>query len=169
MTCTCPKNEPHSCSYTKYAWFESRKKRDTMPDQEESALIINQNGIIPKEFARYYHSATSKKQITEVADELAEYFLEMIRKDSPTIDFNTLEKRLKIKYANDFHSAMFLEGKQGLRIIVDHGNTRQWSEINCKTEIKMFEKCGIKVIDHIIGENVYSYLIQPDEEFCNML
>lgn len=169
MVCTCSENEPHSCSHTKYAWFESRKERDSMPDQEKSELIINQNGIIPKEFAKYYLSVMSHEQITEIADKLAEYFLEMIKKDSSTIDFDMLEKRLKIKYRYDFHSAMFLEGKNGLRIIVDHGITRQWSEINCKTEIKMFEKCGIKVVNHIVGEKVYSYVIQPNEKFYNML
>jgi hypothetical protein len=64
---------------------------------------------------------------------------------------------------------MFLDGRKGIRIIVDHGIDEQWSEINCKTEIKIFEKCGMKVTDHIIAKKVYSYLVQPKEKFYKEL
>jgi hypothetical protein len=46
----------------------------------------------------------------------------------------------------DYHSTMILDGKKGVHIIVDNGMKEPRSEINCKTEIKIFEKCGIKVI-----------------------
>jgi len=93
----------------------------------------------------------------------------MIRKDSPDIDFGVLEKRLKIKYSHDFHSSMFLDGRKGRRIIVDHEMAEPWSAINCKTEIKMFEKCGMKVIDYTIGKGVYSYVVQQEEQFYKEL
>jgi len=114
-------------------------------------------------------SKISDEEIDKMADKMSDYFLRMIRKDSTDIDFSVLEKRLKIKYMRDCHSAMFLDGRKGMRIIVDHGIAEQWSEINCKTEIKIFEKCGIKVIDYIIGKKVYSYVIQPEEKFYKEL
>ena len=69
----------------------------------------------------------------------------------------------------DDHSTMFLDGRKGVRIIVDHGIDEQWSKINCKTEIKIFKKCGMKIIDHIISKKVYSYLVQPKEKFYKEL
>ena len=169
MTCTCPKDEPHSCDQTKYAWFESRKERDSQPDQENSKLIINSGGIIPKEFAKYYFLKMSDDELDKIADKMSNYFLSMITKDSPVIDFGVLEKRLKIKYMYDCHSSMFLDGRKGVRIIVDHGMAEPWSEINCKTEIRMFEKSGMKVNDSIIGKKVYSYVVQSEEKFYNEL
>ena len=114
-------------------------------------------------------SKISGEEIDKLTDKMSGYFLRMIKKDSTDIDFSVLEKRLKIKYMRDCHSAMFLDGRKGMRIIVDHGIAEQWSEINCKTEIKIFEKCGIKVCDYIIGEKVYSYVIQPEEKFYKEL
>jgi len=114
-------------------------------------------------------SKVSDDEIDKITDKMSDYFLRMIRKDSTNIDFGVLEKRLKIKYMREGHSAMFLEGRKGMRIIVDHGIAEQWSEINCKTEIKIFEKCGIKVVDYIIGKKVYSYVIQPEEKFYKEL
>ena len=67
------------------------------------------------------------------------------------------------------HSAMFLDGRKGLRIIVDHGTSEHWSKINCKTEIKIFEKCGMKVTEKTIAEKVYSYVIQSEEKFYKEL
>jgi hypothetical protein len=64
---------------------------------------------------------------------------------------------------------MFLDGRQGVRIIVDHEMAEPWSAINCKTEIKMFEKCGMKVTDYTIAERVYSYVVEPEEQFYNEL
>jgi len=169
MTCTCPNGEPHSCSQTKYAWFESRTERDSKPDQENSKLIINSGGMIPTKFAENYFLKKSDDEIDMTTDQMSDYFLGMIRKDSPDIDFGVLEKRLKIKYLHDGHSSMFLNGRKGVRIIVDHEMAEPWSAINCKTEIKMFEKCGMKVIDYIIGKGVYSYVVQPEEKFYNEL
>jgi len=169
MTCTCPKGEPHSCSQTKYAWFESRKERDSKPDQEHSELIINSGGMIPTKFAENYFSKKSDEEMDTMTDKMSNYFLGMIRKDSPDIDFAVLEKRLKIKYLHDFHSSMFLDGRKGVRIIVDHEMAEPWSAINCKTEIKMFEKCGMKVTDYTIGEGVYSYVVHPEEQFYKEL
>jgi hypothetical protein len=100
---------------------------------------------------------------------MSDYFLGMIRKDSPDIDFGVLEKRLKIKYLHDCHSSMFLDGRKGVRIIVDHEMAEPWSVINCKTEIKMFEKCGMKVTNYTIAEGVYSYVVQPEEKFYKVL
>jgi len=169
MICTCPKGEPHSCSQTKYAWFESRKERDSKPDQENSKLIINSGGMIPTKFAENYFSKMSDEETDKMTDKMSDYFLGMIRKDSPNIDFGVLEKRLKIKYLHDFHSSMFLDGRKGVRIIVDHEMAEPWSAINCKTEIKMFEKCGMKVTDYTIGKGVYSYVVQPEEQFYKEL
>ena len=114
-------------------------------------------------------SKISNEEIDKMIDKMSDYFLRSLRKDSTNIDFSVLEKRLKIKYMQDCHSAMFLDGRKGIRIIVDHGTTEQWSEINCKTEIKVFEKCGMKVIDYTIGKEVYSYVVQPEEEFYKEL
>jgi len=114
-------------------------------------------------------SKISSKEMDKMTDKMSDYFLRMIRKDSLNIDFGVLEKRLKTKYMHDGHSAMFLDGRNGVRIIVDHGITEQWSEINCKTEIKIFEKCGMKVTDYTIAKQVYSYVIQPEVEFYKEL
>ncbi len=169
MTCTCAKGEPHSCSQTKYAWFESRKERDSKPDQENSTVIINSGGMIPTKFAENYFSKKSDEDMGTMTDQMSGYFIGMIRKDSPEIDFDVLEKRLKIKYMHDSHSSMFLDGRKGMRIIVDHEMAEPWSAINCKTEIKMFEKCGMKVTDYTIGEGVYSYVVQTEEKFYREL
>ena len=109
-------------------------------------------------------SRISDDEINKIADKMSDYFLKDIRKNSFSIDFNILEKRLETKYMHDGHSAMFLNGRKGVRIIVDHGMSEQWSEINCKTEIKIFEKCGMRHTDHIIRKKVYSYLIQPEKK-----
>ena len=169
MTCTCAKGEPHSCSQTKYAWFESRKERDSKPDQENSTVIINSGGMIPTKFAENYFSKKSDEEMDTMTDQMSDYFIGMIRKDSPEIDFDVLEKRLKIKYMHDSHSSMFLDGRKGMRIIVDHEIVEPWSAINCKTEIKMFEKCGMKVTDYTIAEGVYSYVVQTEEKFYREL
>ncbi len=169
MTCTCPKGEPHICSRTKYAWFESRTERDSKPDQENSKLIINSGGMIPTKFAENYFLKKSDEEMDTMTDEMSDYFLGMIRKDSPDIDFGVLEKRLKIKYLHGGHSSMFLDGRKGMRIIVDHEMAEPWSAINCKTEIKMFEKCGMKVTDYTIAEGIYSYVVQPEEKFYKEL
>ena len=97
MICTCPEGEPHNCSQTKYAWFESRKERDSKPQQKNSELIVNLGVMIPTKFSRNYFSKISKEEIEETAEKMSNYFLEMIRKDSPDINFGILEKRLKIK------------------------------------------------------------------------
>ena len=107
--------------------------------------------------------------LNKITDKMSDDFLREIRKDSTNIGFDAIEKKLKTKYIHDGNSAMFLDGRRGLRIIVDHGISKQWSEINCKTEIKIFEKCGMKVIDHTIAEKVYSYLVQPEEKFYKEL
>ena len=109
------------------------------------------------------------KEIDTIADEMSNNFLKIIRKDFSEINFNILEKRLEKKYIHDNHSAMFLDGRKGIRVIVDHGTSKQWSEINCKTEIKIFEKAGMTVTDHIIAKEVYSYVVQPKEEFYKEL
>ena len=114
-------------------------------------------------------SRMSDEQIDKMADKMSDDFLRVIRKNSTNIDFDTIVKRLKTKYMHDDHSTMFLDGRKGVRIIVDHGIDEQWSEINCKTEIKIFKKCGMKIIDHIISKKVYSYLVQPKEEFYKEL
>jgi len=117
-----------------------------------------------KEFSRI-----SNEEIDKMTEKMSDDFLRMIRNDSSDIDFGALEKRLKTKYIHDGHSAMVLDGRKGVRIIVDHGIAEQWSEINCKTEIKIFEKCGMKVTEHTIGEKVYSYVVQPEEKFYKEL
>ncbi len=117
-----------------------------------------------KELARM-----SDEQIDKMTDKMSDSFLRVIRKNSSDIDFDTIVKRLKTKYMRDDHSTMFLDGRKGVRIIVDHGKDKQWSETNCKTEIKIFEKCGMKIIDHIIAKKVYSYLVQPKEKFYKEL
>ena len=114
-------------------------------------------------------SKISKEEMDKMTDKMSNYFLKMIRKDSSDINFGILEKRLKTKYLHEGHSAMFLDGRKGVRIIVDHGITEQWSEINCKTEIKIFVKCGMKVIDYTISKEVYSYVVQPEEKFYKEL
>jgi hypothetical protein len=114
-------------------------------------------------------SRMSDGEMDKMVDEMSDYFLRAIEEDYSKINFDSLEKRLKTKYMHDSHSAMFLDGRKGVRIIVDHGISKQWSEINCKTEIKIFEKCGIEVTDHIIGEKVYSYGIQREKKFYKEL
>ena len=114
-------------------------------------------------------SRMSDEQIDKMSDKMSDNFLRVIRKNSSNIDFDTIVKRLKTKYMRDDHSTMFLDGRKGVRIIVDHGIDEQWSEINCKTEIKIFEKCGMKITDHIIAKKVYSYLVQPKEKFYKEL
>jgi len=43
-----------------------------------------------------------------------------------TIIPNTFaEKRLRLKYMHDENSSMFLDGRKGVRIIVDHGIRKQ--------------------------------------------
>jgi len=114
-------------------------------------------------------SRMSDKEIDKITDKMSNYFLRMIKKDSSEINFELLEKRLKTKYMHDGHSAMFLNGRNGMRIIVDHGISEQWSEINCKTEIKIFGKCGMKVAEKTISDEVYSYVIQSEEKFYKEL
>ena len=114
-------------------------------------------------------SRISVGEMDKIVDEMSDYFLRVIEEDYSKIDFDSLEKRLKTKYMNDGHSAMFLDGRKGVRIIVDHGISEQWSEINCKTEIKIFEKCGVEVTDNIIGEKVYSYGVQRERKFYKEL
>ena len=114
-------------------------------------------------------SRMSDEEMDKISDNMSDYFLRGIRKESSDIDFGELEKRLKTKYMHDSHSAMFLDGRKGVRVIVDHGISEHWSEINCKTEIKIFGKCGMKVTDYTIAEKVYSYVIQPEEKFYKEL
>ncbi len=114
-------------------------------------------------------SRMSDDEMDKIVDKMSGYFLRAVEEDFSKINFDSLEKRLKTKYMHDEHSAMFLDGRKGVRIIVDHGISEQWSEINCKTEIKIFEKCGIEVTDHIIGEKVYSYGIQREKKFYKEL
>ena len=114
-------------------------------------------------------SKISVEEIDKMTDKMSEDILREIRKNSSNIDFTVLEENLKTKYTHDGHSAMFLDGRKGVRIIVDHGISKQWSEINCKTEIKIFKKCGMRIIDHTIAEKVYSYLVQPEEKFYKEL
>jgi DNA modification methylase len=114
-------------------------------------------------------SRMSDDEMDKIADKMSDYFLKAVEEDFSKINFDSLEKRLKIKYMRDDHSAIVLDGRKGVRIIVDHGISEQWSEINCKTEIKIFEKCGIEVTDHIIREKVYSYGIQREKKFYKEL
>jgi len=107
--------------------------------------------------------------LDKITDKTSDKFLKEIKEDHPNIDFGIIEERLKTKYMQDGHSVMILDGRKGIRIIVDHGGNKEQSEINCKTEIKIFEKCGMKVTEHAIGEKVYSYVIQPEKEFYQEL
>ena len=114
-------------------------------------------------------SKISDEEIDKITEKMSDYFLRMIKKNSSEINFRLLEKRLKTKYMQEGHSAMFLDGRKGLRIIVDHGTSEHWSKINCKTEIKIFEKCGMRITEHTIAEKVYSYVIQSEEKFYKEL
>ena len=107
--------------------------------------------------------------LDKIIDETSDKFLKEIKEDFANIDFGIIEERLKTKYMQEGHSVMILDGRKGIRIIVDHDENEEQSEINCKTEIKIFEKCGMKVTEHIIGEKVYSYVIQPEKEFYQEL
>ncbi len=88
--------------------------------------------------------------LDKITDELSDDFLKEIKEKSSKIDFGIIEERLKTKYMQEGHSVMILDGRKGIRIIVDHDENEEQSEINCKTEIKIFEKCGMRVTDHII-------------------
>jgi hypothetical protein len=107
--------------------------------------------------------------LNKITEKISDDFLKEIKEDSSNMDFSIIEEKLKVKYMEKGHSAMILDGKKGIRIIVDHGENEEQSEINCKSEIKIFEKCDMKVTEHIIGKKVYSYLIQPEEEFYKEL
>ena len=104
--------------------------------------------------------------LDKIIDETSDKFLKEIKEDHSNIDFGTIEERLKTKYIQDAHSVMILDG---IRIIVDHDENEEQPEIDCKTEIKIFEKCGMKVTEHVIKEKVYSYVIQPEKEFYQEL
>jgi len=106
--------------------------------------------------------------LDKITEKISDDFLKEIKGNS-NIDFGIIEEGLKAKYMKDGHSAMILDGRKGIRIIVDHGENEEQSEINCKTEIKIFEKCGMKVTEHTIGKKVYSYVIQPEKEFYQEL
>ena len=125
--------------------------------------------MIPKEFARYYSSNLSDDDLDSLSDQMADYFLEFISKDTPTVDIDILEDRLKIKYQFDSHSAMVLNGRTGLHVIVDHGLTPFWSEINCRTETRMFEKCGLKILRTAKTKKIYSYLVRHPDEVSKLL
>ncbi len=107
--------------------------------------------------------------LDEITDKTSDSFLREIKQNNLNIDFDTIADKLKTKYTQEGHSAMILDGRKGIRIIVDHGIDEQQSETNCKTEIKIFEKCGMKVTNHTIREKVYSYVVQPEEEFYKEL
>jgi len=107
--------------------------------------------------------------LDKITEKISDDFLKEIKEFSSNIDFGIIEERLKVKYMKDCHSAMILDGRKGIRIIVDHGGNEEQSEINCKTEIKIFEKCGMKITEHTIGKKVYSYVIQPEKEFYQEL
>ncbi len=96
MTCTCPEDEPHSCSKTKYAWFESRKKQDAEPDYAKSKLVINLGVMIPVKFVTNYFVKLSNEEMDKMTEKMSNYFLEMIRNDSTKVNFSVLKKRLKI-------------------------------------------------------------------------
>ncbi len=106
--------------------------------------------------------------LDKITDEISDKFLKEIKGNS-NIDFGIIEEKLKSKYMKEGYSAMILDGRKGIRIIVDHGGNKEQSEINCKTEIKIFEKCGMRITEHTIGEKVYSYVIQPKKEFYQEL
>ncbi len=107
--------------------------------------------------------------LDKITEKISDDFLKEIKEDFSNMNFSIIEEKLKVKYMKKGHSAMILDGKKGIRIIVDHGENKEQSEINCKSEIKIFEKCDMKVTEHIIGKKVYSYLIQPEEEFYKEL
>lgn len=107
--------------------------------------------------------------LDEITDKISGDFLREIKQNNLNIDFDTITDKLKLKYTQEGHSAMILDGRKGIRVIVDHGIDEHQSEINCKTEIKIFEKCGMKVTNHTIKEKVYSYVVQPEEEFYKEL
>ena len=107
--------------------------------------------------------------LNEITEKISDVFLKKIKEDFSNIDFGIIEERLKAKYMQDGHSVMILDGRKGIRIIVDHGIDEQHSEINCKTEIRIFEKCGMKITEHTIRKKVYSYVIQPEKEFYQKL
>jgi len=107
--------------------------------------------------------------LDKITDETSDKFLKEIKEDYSNIDFGIIEERLKTKYMQDGHSVMILDGRKGIRIIVDHGGNEEQSEINCKTEIKIFEKCDMKITEYIIRKKVYSYVIQPEKEFYQEL
>ncbi|MBA4718291.1 MAG: hypothetical protein HRO68_04020 [Nitrosopumilus sp.] len=107
--------------------------------------------------------------LDKIIEQTSDDFLKDIKENFSNIDFGVIEDRLKAKYMQAGHSVMILDGRRGIRIIVDHGGNEEQSEINCKTEIKIFEKCGIKVTEHTIGKKVYSYVIQPEKEFYQEL
>ncbi len=88
--------------------------------------------------------------LDEITDKTSDDFLREIKQNNLNIDFDTIADKLKTKYTQEGHSAMILDGRKGIRIIVDHGMNKQQSEIDCKGEIKIFEKCGMTVTDHII-------------------
>ncbi len=107
--------------------------------------------------------------LNEITDKISDDFLREIKDNFSSISFSVIEEKLKSKYMKNDHSAMILDGRKGIRIIVDHGIDEQQSEINCKTEIKIFEKCGMKVTNHIIREKMYRYTVQPEKEFYKEL
>ena len=107
--------------------------------------------------------------LDKITEKTSDDFLKEIKENCSNIDFGIIEERLKAKYMKDGHSAMILDGRKGIRIIVDHGGNEEQSEINCKTEIKIFEKCGMKITEHTIRKKVYSYVIQPEKEFYQEL
>ena len=75
-------------------------------------------------------SRMSDDEMDKIADKMSDYFLRAVEEDVSKSNFDSLEKRLKIKYMRDDHSAIVLDGRKGVRIIVDHGISEQWSEIN---------------------------------------
>jgi len=107
--------------------------------------------------------------LDKITEKTSDDFLKEIKENCSNINFGIIEERLKAKYMKDGHSAMILDGRKGIRIIVDHGGNEEQSEINCKTEIKIFEKCSMKITEHTIRKKVYSYVIQPEKEFYQEL
>jgi len=107
--------------------------------------------------------------LDKITDKISDKFLKEIKEDHSNIDFGIIEERLKTKYIQDAHSVMILDGRDGICIIVDHDENEEQPEIDCKTEIKIFEKCSMKVTEHVIKEKVYSYVIQPEKEFYQEL
>ncbi len=107
--------------------------------------------------------------LDKIVETTSDDFLKEIRDTFSNIDFEIIRERLEAKYMQGDHSAMILDGRKRIHIIVDHGMNKQQSGINCKTEIKIFEKYGMTVTDHIIGEKVYNYVVQPEKEFYQEL